>query len=109
LPSSRSVGDELEKKISKVLGLKRTAMSGAYWDNADLANADLMVEAKVKNTQDNFRAPKKEISKLKAQAEKVGKDWLYIQQVSTGEVFVLTSLDILATIAEEYFEKRRTN
>ena len=82
-------GYEFEERLEDLLdGLKRTAKSGGHWDNADLANEFTLVEAKVKSL-DNFRAPKGELTKLKNQAEKHGKDWVYIQKNDSGEYALL--------------------
>lgn len=96
--SNRSVGDELEDKICQKFNVQKTAKSGAHWDNADLVNNNVLIECKVKNDCSSFRCPKSELSKLKKQANRSSKDWIYVMQDANGEVYVLTSLDYFQEI-----------
>ena len=102
---SKEIGNELEKKISSALGINRTTNSGAKWDNADLANRKLIIEAKVKMDKASFSAPKSELKKLKREAEKHGKDWLYFQKNQTG-IYVLLDLDTFLELTELYFKNK---
>lgn len=100
----REKGDFFEEKIANLLGIKRTAKSGAHWDNGDLACKGLIIEAKVKDTESWFRANKAEITKVIKQAEKHGVDWAYIQHNKAGD-FVLLSLDTFVEMTEEWFKR----
>lgn len=73
--SSREKGDRLEIKISNHLGINRTTNSGARYDNADLADRKVLIEAKYKDVP-WFRPSKSEVQKLQAQALKHGKEWI---------------------------------
>lgn len=102
---SRHTGDKLEKEIEQRFNIRRTSMSGGYWDNADLANEFVIVECKVKNDTDTFKCPKSELDKLKKQADKLGKDWMYIMQDGKGKKYVLTSLDFFQEAVRDYFKR----
>lgn len=84
----RAKGDELEKKVSQDLNINKTTNSGAKWDNADLTNKKYIIECKVKS-KDGFQPCKAEIKKLKAQALKHSKEWIYVQKTNTGMYAVL--------------------
>lgn len=84
----REKGDELEDQVAYDLGIKKTNGSGAKFDNADLANREVIVECKVKG-KPGFQACGSEIKKVIAQAQKHNKEWLYIQQTDTGSYVVL--------------------
>lgn len=85
---SREKGDELERKVSRTLGIRRTTNSGATFGNADLTDREFIVECKVKG-KEGFVSCGPEIKKLVAQAEKHGKEWVYIQETKTGTYVVL--------------------
>lgn len=104
---SREIGDELEDKISTDLGLNKTTNSGAKFDNGDLADRKLIVEAKVKS-KPSFTLPRKELSKLQAQALKHGKDWLYIQKNNAG-TFVMMEYNTFLELTELWFQKNQSN
>lgn len=109
---SREKGDLFEDKCCKVLGLSKTANSGAIHDDGDLYDykgplKDFIIEAKYKSIP-NFRASKAEIEKLKVQANKFFKDWIYIQSTDSGE-YVLLSLDSFGTIIDRLSELEKLN
>jgi len=90
---SRKIGDELEDEIAQLLGLRKTANSGAMFNNADMGDYDYIVECKVKNGKKNFHVDNKELNKLKEQAQKRFKDWLYIQKTDGG-IQVLVDIEL---------------
>ncbi len=100
---SREIGDKLETKISELLGINKTTNSGAKYDNADLANREVMIEAKVKH-KPSFTIPKTELTKLMKQAKKHGKEWLYIQENMLG-TFVLLDLDTYIEMSEKWWKE----
>lgn len=81
-------GRKFEDKLAKDLELKKTARSGAHWDNGDLSDSHVIIEAKSK-TSPYFKPVKSEIKKVQDQATKHGKDWAYIQETDGG-TFVVT-------------------
>lgn len=99
----REKGDKLEQKISNLLGINKTTNSGAKFDNADLANRKIMIEAKVKD-KPSLSIPKGELSKIIAQAKKHSKEWLYIQENQQG-TFVIVDIDTFIEMSEEWFIK----
>lgn len=86
---SRKVGDEFEDEISQLLGIKKTANSGAMFNDGDLGNHDFVVECKVKNDKQNFHVNNKELEKLKSQSKKRFNDWLYIQRTKGGDQILM--------------------
>lgn len=100
---SREIGDELEDKISADLGINKTTNSGAKFDNGDLTDKKLIVEAKVKS-KSSFSIPKGELSKLKKQADKHGKDWIYVQKNLSG-TYVLMDYNTFLELTEAWFIK----
>lgn len=106
-------GEEFEKEVLKSLPgsqFKYSCNSGAKNDDADIRSAKYLIECKVKNT-DNFKHSNKEMRKLIKQADKLGKDWLYILKNNKNEKFVLTSLDNLVDLLEtiEYLKSELNN
>lgn len=97
---SREIGDELEEKVSKDLGLRKTCNSGAKFGNGDLSNHNFIVECKVKNGADSLASCGSEIKKLKSQARKVFKDWLYVQQTATS-AYVVLDYDVFIELWEK--------
>lgn len=96
----RKKGDKLEIRISGDLKINRTTNSGAKFDNADLSNNDLIIEAKVKD-KPTPSITKKEIEKLIAQAKKHNKEWLYIQECNSG-TYVLLDYNFFLEILEKF-------
>ena len=80
-------GQALEKRIENDLRIRRTAKSGAHWNNADLSDNRVTIEAKAKSVS-TFRTAKGEIKKVQEQADKAGKDWVYIQETD-GQTYAL--------------------
>lgn len=103
---TREIGDKLETKLSELLGINKTTNSGAKYDNADLANRDIIIEAKVKNTKTSFSVPKTELTKVIKQARKHEKEWIYVQQNALG-TFVLLDLDTYVEMSEEWWKKKK--
>lgn len=103
--NKRKKGEEVEKEVERLLPwFKRTARSGAHWDNADLVGPNTIIEVKYKG-RSGFSSDKREIDKLRRQADKLGVDWLYIVKDADGDFYVLCSGDFFATIAEGYYSK----
>lgn len=99
---SREIGDRFETEVANLLNLKKTAKSGAHWDNGDLYTTigplkDFVIECKFKNIR--WLQPNRlEIIKLQQQAIKAGhKDWLYIQKNQAG-TFVVLSIDAFSEL-----------
>lgn len=80
---SREKGDKLEDFVSYHTGIKKTTNSGAKYDNADLSNRRFIIECKYKD-KSSFQPCGTELKKLMAQADKHGKDWIYIQENQGG-------------------------
>ncbi len=101
---SREIGDSFEDEIVNHLnGIRKTSNSGAKFSNGDLANTDYILEAKVKNTLKNFSPDKKELAKLKKQADTRLKNWIYAQRTSGGD-FVLMELSTFIEIWNKAFD-----
>ena len=97
---SREVGDEFEQEIAQLLGLRLTTNSGAKYNNADMGDYDYIVECKVKNGKKNFHVDNKELDKLKDQALKRFKDWMYIQKTAGG-IQCLIDLELLLKLLKK--------
>jgi len=88
MKNKRELGEDFEEEVAHDLGMQKTNMSGAKFDNGDLANRETIVECKVKG-KPGFQACGNEIKKVIAQAQKHSKEWLYIQKTDTGTYVVL--------------------
>tara|TARA_R110002074_G_scaffold402324_1_gene607120 strand:- start:178662 stop:178979 length:318 start_codon:yes stop_codon:yes gene_type:complete len=86
--NKREIGDDFEEQVAYDLGMQKTNMSGAKFDNGDLVNKETIVECKVKG-KPGFQACGSEVKKVIAQAKKHSKEWLYIQQSTTDSYVVL--------------------
>lgn len=91
--STREIGDEFEDEIFKPLGIKKTPNSGAMFNDADGTAEGCIFELKVKSDKNDFSAPAKELKKLRSQAAKRWKDWIYIQRNKSGDQ-VLMDLEL---------------
>lgn len=108
--SSRETGDEFETEVAKLLRFKGTANSGAIFDDADLRPINgkpVILEAKVKNTsRTHTMVVRCEIDKVKKQADKIGKDWIYVIRDISGNRHVICDLDFFAEATEDFFSAR---
>lgn len=86
---SRVIGDEFEEELAEALGLKKTANSGAMFDDGDLRSRQVILEAKVKNNNKSLGGCASELKKLKTQAKKFCIDWIYAQKTQSGSYVVL--------------------
>lgn len=93
---SRELGDEFEDQVAYDLGIRKTNMSGAKFDNGDLSNKEVIIECKVKN-KPHFQACGPEIKKVMEQAKKHFKEWLYIQKTA-DKSFVVLDYDYFLTL-----------
>ena len=104
---NRKRGDDFEKVIAKLLNMHQTANSGAMNDDADLRPCNgkpVILEAKVKNTSHAFLSDVRcEIQKLTEQANKIGKDWIYVVRDCQGGAYAICSLDFFSEVTEDYF------
>lgn len=94
---SRKIGDEFEDLIEQVLNIKKTPNSGAMFDDGDFNSNGCIFELKVKNDKKNFHTSNKELEKLKKQAKKRFKDWVYIQKTEGG-IQVLVDLELFRNL-----------
>lgn len=85
----RKIGDEFEAQVSDDLGIRKTNMSGAKFDNGDLSNSEIIIECKVKSTSKSFQSCSHEVSKVIKQAIKHNKEWLYIQKTKDKSFVVM--------------------
>ena len=84
MSNKREIGDEFEDEVFKILEVKKTPNSGAMFNDGDGTAKGCIFELKVKNTNNDFKAPSKELKKLRGQADKRFKDWVYIQKNKGG-------------------------
>lgn len=102
---SRKKGDELESKVAKDLDINKTTNSGAKWDNADLTNKDLIIECKIRIGK-GLQACAADVRKLKAQALKHSKEWVYLQQSDDG-MYAVLDYNFLLEILEKMKESKK--
>ena len=102
--NKRKIGDDFEKQVLKKLGskFKKTAGSGSVFQDGDICHSRLAIECKVKNNTKSFSITKKELDHLTKQADKQGKDWLFIEVNSEGRIMVLTDLDTLLEMSYDW-------
>lgn len=105
--NKREAGDDFEDHILSKLGpgFKKTAGSGSVYKNGDIQHRNLIVECKFRSDDTSFSFPKTEAEKLKKQADKECKDWIYIKQINKKtQPFVLMDLNTFLELSE-YWRK----
>lgn len=103
---NRQKGNALEARASHLLGIRPTANSGAYRDDADLKDDRFLVECKVKGgTAGPIPANLKK--KLSKQSVKWNRDWVYVVQNRDHEDFVVLTLDAFAELYRNYKDLRQ--
>lgn len=107
MKNQRKIGDKLEKKVqnflSKDLGFEQTANSGAKWKDGDLRHTAYVVEIKVKNNTGGASIATAELSKLKKEATKQNKDWIFVCENVKGDLVAMVPL---ATLSELIHDSR---
>jgi hypothetical protein len=106
MTNKRKTGDQTENRVFgkvKHLGFRKTANSGARFGDHDMSHPDWVTEIKKKSTE-GASVAKSELSKLKAEAEKQGKDWLFICENQKGNQVAMTDLDAFIAILEKIEE-----
>ena len=103
----REIGDEFEEYVLKHLGkgFSKTANSGAKFGDADIKHRKLIVECKVKSETPGMVAPIAELRKLWKEADKQGKDWLYIVKNKDNKVMVLLDFQAFIELSEGWRNK----
>jgi len=99
----RSKGDELETKVSNLLGVNKTTNSGAKFNNADLANSKVIIECKFKDLP-RLRPEWNEIEKVIKQATDSGREWIYIQENQAG-TFAIVDFNFFIELFNKYYER----
>lgn len=94
--SNRSIGDKFEQEISNLLEIPVTVKSGGHWDNADMDSGKVLIECKLTNKA-GFSGTVDHIKKLKIQADKALKEWVYIRR-TPDETYVIVSLDYFSEL-----------
>ena len=102
---NRDKGQRFEDDLARLLGIKTTARSGAHWDDADLRGSGFILEAKVKATKNYFSSSRKEIDKVKHQADRLGVDWVYAVRDGRDNDYILCSSDFFA----ELYDRAKNN
>lgn len=105
MKNNREKGDKLEDQVAYDLGIKKTNNSGAKFDNGDLTDRNHIIECKYKTSPNgSFIGSAAEINKLKKQAGKHDKEWIYIQQNNTS-TYVLMDYNFFMTLWQDYSAK----
>lgn len=100
--TNKKIGEDFEKEVLQALPgseFKYSCNSGAKNNDADIRSARYLIECKVKN-HDGFKHSNKELRKLIKQADKLGKDWMYITKNNKNEKFVLMSFNNLVELLD---------
>lgn len=104
----RELGDDFEDRIIEKLGpgFSKTPGSGSVFKNGDIKHRNLVVECKFRSDDSSLTMPKKEYEKLHNEANKQGKDWLYIKQINKStKPFIVMDLDTFLEMTEAWREK----
>jgi len=111
MTSAREIGDNFEKEVLETLNsvghldlgaFEMTAGSGSKFMDGDIRHRHLVVECKVKGNCKGFTAPSNELNKLITEADRQGKDWLYVEQNANGRQMVLLDLETFQRISETW-------
>jgi hypothetical protein len=111
--SSRRTGDLFEKVVidslntvegskEKTKAFEMTAGSGSKFMDGDIRHRELVVECKVKNNCAGFSAPTAHLTKLKQEADKQCKDWLYVVKNGKGQELVLLELEAFLRLTDHW-------
>lgn len=110
MTNQRKIGDKLEKKVqtflSRDLGFGPTANSGAKWQDGDLRHSLYVVEIKVKNKTGGAIIDGRDLSKLKREAQKQLKEWIYVCENQKGDLVAMVPL---AVLSELIYDSREHN
>lgn len=105
MTNQRKIGDKLEKKVqtflTRELGFEQTANSGAKWQDGDLRHNFYVVEIKVKNNTGGASIAQKDLSKLKREAKRQGKMWIYVCENVNGDLVSMVPLDTLSELLHD--------
>lgn len=105
MTNQRKIGDKLEKRVqtflSKDLGFEQTANSGAKWQDGDLRHTRYVVEIKVKNNTGGASIAQKDLSKLKRESTKQGKEWIYVCENVNGDLVAMLPLATLSELIHD--------
>lgn len=111
MTSAREVGDDFEKEVLEALNsvdhhvldaFEMTAGSGSKFMDGDIRHRHLVVECKVKGNCKGFTAPSRELNKLITEADRQGKDWLYVEQNANGRQMVLLDLEAFQRLTKDW-------
>lgn len=107
----QKVGNQFEQEIATLLKFRQTVNSGAMFHDADLRPENgkpVIAEAKLRRTSGAISGvARTDVEKLKRQAEKIGKDWIYAVRGKSGESYVICDLNFFAEATEEFFRVRK--
>ena len=101
--NTRKIGDDLEDKVLEVLApyFSKTAGSGSVFKDGDLRNHEIVGEIKVRGTSGASIAGK-DFKKLKKEALKQGKEWLFVCENESKDLITMTDLNFFSIMYESY-------
>ena len=101
--NTRKIGDKLENKVLNILEpyFSKTAGSGSVFKDGDLRNKETVGEVKVRSTA-GASITGKDLSKLKEEARKQCKEWLFICENYDKDLVAMMDLNFFSIIYEGY-------
>lgn len=105
MENKRKIGDDFEDIVLEKLGssFRKTAGSGSVFKNGDISHPKLVIECKYRSDEKSLKVPTKELDKLIKEANKQGKDWLYIKKPSINSpTFVVLELNTFLELTEKW-------
>jgi len=100
--NTRKIGDKLEDKVLNILEpyFSKTAGSGSVFKDGDLRNKEIVGEIKVRPTVGASIAGK-DLKKLQKEANKQGKEWLFVCENYNKDLIAIMDLNFFAILYEE--------
>jgi hypothetical protein len=103
--TTRDKGAYLEKKVSGLLPMfKPTNNSGAVSGNGDLQNNDFIIDCKNIESSDTISISKKELEKIRKQAQNYNKSWILIHRNKSGDITVTLDINDFVEIYDGFTE-----
>ena len=101
--STREIGDKFEQFVLDNLPeFRATAGSGSVHQDGDMVSHQFIGECKVKGNCGGFSASGPELNKLKKEATKHCKDWLFFEKNAHGEEMVLMNFHTFLEMYESW-------
>jgi hypothetical protein len=98
---SRHIGDQFETEVAKLLAAKKTANSGAMFNDGDLQTDHFVIECKFTTKDSKTISVKQDyIDHVSKQAEMLSKEWAVVLGSPHHSGYALVTLDTLSYLLD---------